>query len=442
MNSEQRLSKERIQLIKLSNNPTMKSSYYIACFLIILSSCTFEEKDIFNASPAERINKSIIDNVKTLTDAENGWVMEYFANKESGGYNLLVKFNKSGLATFAAFNELTKNGEFEKDSCLFEIIGDNGPVLTFNTFNKILHKFSNPENPDGYGLQGDYEFIIVKTEVDKITLKGKKYASIIILKKMPVETNWNKYLIDLDALTKQLFSVSSPKLTLKIDKSTYIFYYVSSQVFQVKKEGLASFKLNVPFIIRPNGIRFQELLEFDGYKFQNFTIDTEKSAFISVENKNYKIMGVEDLALYFVNYPKIWEIDMANSSPQFKSFYDEIVLGIKNNYNAENVKLSIKYYEIRRNFVLSISFMQGSNFNEGNIDLAVNSTNSDVLLFSNKNTADVNGTKYYNEVKGIKEFTNLLSSSFSLSSICRINPRTIKLAKMQDSNTWLTIKDN
>ena len=56
---------------------------------------------------------------------------------------------------------------------MYQIKGDMGPILSFDTYNHILHQFSDP-NPDGLGYEGDYEFIILNVAKDKIEVKGKE----------------------------------------------------------------------------------------------------------------------------------------------------------------------------------------------------------------------------------------------------------------------------
>jgi hypothetical protein len=419
----------------------MKYIHLICILTLFLNSCTFEEKDIFSASPAERLNKSITDNFNILTDASNGWVMDYFANPYSAGYTLLVKFKKSGLATVASQSELTKDMQYEQDSCLFEIIGDNGPVLTFNTYNKVLHRFSNPENPDGYGLQGDYEFVILKAENEKVILKGKKNSSIIEMNKLPVNVVWTDYVEQIDNLNSILFLPKSPKLTMSVGKSIYTFTKDKSSICTVVKEGAVSNQTKIPFIVKQNGIKFQTKQNFEGQQLQEFVLNDEKSAFVSVDNADYKISGPADLAVYFVTYVKLWEIDPLNLSSDILSLYNSVVHSCSSTYMAENVKLSIKYHTIRRTFVLSLSFTENGLQKEGNIDLTLNANGKNTLVILKKSTGDDNGLKYNSEVTGLAELATLLSSNFTLSTFAPINPATIKLTKKTDANTWLTLID-
>jgi len=424
----------------------MKRIHYIVLALgLILSSCAKNENDIFSTSPAERLDSALKADVDLVTSSKNGWVMEYFANSGSPGYNLLVKFQPSGQAIFAASNEYTVNNAYMTDSCLFEMIGDNGPVLTFNTYNKILHVFSNPVDPngsidlDGYGLEGDYEFVIMKADSNKIILKGKKKSAVIVLNKLPENISWEKYVSDLDEMNSLLFANNTSKLTMSVNKVVYSFSNGANHVFSVLKYGANSTAFDVPFIITQNGIRFYESVEFEGNAVQNFELNAEKSALVSTENADVQILGQEDLAAYFMSAVKTWAFVPEELSPNMKVQYDAIVQSCITNFNAENVQLAIKYYPIRNSFELSLSFMVGQIRNEGNLDMTITSTKNSLTIL-NKGTADTNGATYKAEVTGLNEMANLLSTGFTLSAIAKINPQVIKLTKKTDATTWISIK--
>src|SRR5665647_158453 len=86
-------------------------------------SCLFEEELKFDKSASERLNESIKATNDTLLQADNGWVMEYFATPESPGYTLMIKFDKSDRAIIAGKSELTGN-VLVSDSSNYEMIGD------------------------------------------------------------------------------------------------------------------------------------------------------------------------------------------------------------------------------------------------------------------------------------------------------------------------------
>jgi len=415
-----------------------KVNYILVCLVILLlNSCVKNEADIFSASPAERMNQALKDDFTTLTSSMNGWAMEYFATSTSPGYTLLVRFDVSGKATFAAKSELTKDKEYETDSCLFEMIGDNGPVLTFNTYNRILHRFSNPENPNGYGLEGDYEFVLISKSSDQIVLKGKKRGTMIVLNKIPVDITWKQYVEELAAMDTLLFENNSNALKMKIGTTIYSFSNGSSHIFSIK-QGVNT-AIEAPFIVTRTGIRFQSVQEIAGMKFQTLKLNDDKASLISFDNPDLKLVGVDDLAAFFVGNIKIWEFVPTELSPNVKVFYNQIVQSCVEKYNATDVKLAIKYYTTRNSFELTLSYSASLVKNEGNLDLTLNATGKNSLTLLYKSTGDSFGQIFYNDIAGFKEMSALISTGFVLSTNSMINPQKIKFSKKTDSGTWFTV---
>jgi hypothetical protein len=418
----------------------MKYTQIFFLLILFLSSCTYEEKAIFDLSPAERLNDAMSSHKNTLISATNGWEMQYFANPESAGFTLLVKFETSGKAIFAAQNDYTQNKAYEKDSSLFEIIGDNGPVLTFNTYNKILHRFSNPENPDGYGLQGDYEFVILSSDADKVVLEGKKYKSKIILSKLPTTTNWQQHLQAINNTYNLMFSAKSPKLTLNINNANYSFANGYSHVFNFKKEGTATTQ-PIPFIVTKNGIRLYKELEIEGKKFQNFELASDGSALVSVENATDKLIGVDDLASYFVTNTKEWKLDSEKMSTDLKNTYLSVFNSFATVYDAESINMSVLYALNRVSFVLKISYTTGNTQVDGLLDIAFNTTSKDGLAIVKKNTGDTNGQKFKNEIASLNDFLTQIASEYTLKTATKLNPLQIDFVKKTNANSWFTLSD-
>jgi hypothetical protein len=416
----------------------MRKTIQIFICSLFLISCVNQEADIFSSSAAERLNSAMKDDQSTLQSSVNGWNMEYFATSASPGYNLLIKFNSSGQAIIASKSELTNN-TYQTDSCLYEMIGDDGPVLTFNTFNKVLHAFSNPENPDGYGLEGDYEFVIMSKSSDQIILKGKKRETTIILNKIPTNISWTQYVTDLDAMNSLLFSANAPKLTMVIGTAYYSFSNGINHVFSILKQGGGTnVAVDAPFIVTKTGIRFQTAQEIGGVKFQTMTLSDDKSALVSVDNSNLKLFGVEDLSTYFTGNVITWEFIPTELSANTKTIYDKIIQSCTTKYNAENVKLAIKYYTTRKSFELSLSYTIGGVKTEGNIDLNISSTGKNSLSILYKGTGDINGLSYYSNMVGFSDMATLISNNFALTTNSMLNPQKIKFSKKTDTSTYFT----
>ena len=178
----------------------------------MFAGCAGEEKDLFEKSAAERLNETGKIYSSRLQSSEAGWVMEYYPTNtdetyKGRGYLIMADFDKDESVTLAMKN-IMSDDEYMEERSLWEIIADNGPVLTFNTYNEVLHCFSNPEYYEsGKGFEGDYEFVMIDVPEDGqfIMLKGKKRGTYVRLTRLPDGTDFQEYLNDVNAFTKKIF---------------------------------------------------------------------------------------------------------------------------------------------------------------------------------------------------------------------------------------------
>lgn len=174
----------------------MKKIFWLLLTLpFVFQSCLKDDEDIFPDSAADRMDKALKLNKEVLIGASNGWIMEYFPEKTQkyGGYTILVKFDANDDVTVST----ERGGAGVTETSMYELIGDSGPVLTFNTHNSLFHYFSEPKNPDGIGptdsgMAGDYEFLILEATPEKVTMKGKKTGNRIIMTPISADTDWEK----------------------------------------------------------------------------------------------------------------------------------------------------------------------------------------------------------------------------------------------------------
>ena len=156
----------------------------VAISALSLSSCKNEVDAIFDEDAVTRLDKAKVEYTNILTDKGGKWQLEYYANAEEQGYIYLMTFDKNGSVTIAGHNKwinYVQSGSMNKPAygsavSMWEVIADNGPVLSFNTYNKYFHLFADPYDipslggatsdtdvdENGYGHEGDYEFDIMK----------------------------------------------------------------------------------------------------------------------------------------------------------------------------------------------------------------------------------------------------------------------------------------
>lgn len=422
--------------------------------MFTFQSCLFEDDLVFVDSASERLINALKADNDSLQSAGNGWAMEYFATKLSPGYTMLVKFDNAGNAIFAGKSELTKN-IYASDTSSYQMIGDAGPVLTFDTYNKILHAFSEPDF-SGLGLEGDYEFIVMKTTANQMILKGKKRGTTIIMNKLPENVSWTQYFADLDAMNSMLFGNNAPNLSLSIvDK--YIFSKGASHIFNILKDSANSnTSTEAPFIVTRTGIRFQANQELDRKSFQTFTLNADKSALVSNESAEIKIVGPASLQTYFDKNINSWKFDPLLMSSKVKAVYDLMVRSSQNmNFNDPQPNVTVKAvvltltHSITKNaYVLKLSIQKKSKQHDGELYLTATTNEDFSLIFGN--SGDNSGLRYYEDINsnsnmtivGFKEMVAIISSKFTLSSNALINPQAIKFTQNNDADAWFTLTRN
>lgn len=165
----------------------------LALPLAVFTSCTSEEDDIFADNASVRMEKAMKEAKEVLTGAENGWVMDYFVGKDQqyGGYTYIVQFDNEKVTAVSENDSVAA-------SSYYTLTNNNGPVISFSSYNRVLHDMSTPSAENYEGKQGDFEFIIMSATADKVVLKGCQTGNEVILR--PLTTTPKDYLAKVDAI--------------------------------------------------------------------------------------------------------------------------------------------------------------------------------------------------------------------------------------------------
>lgn len=261
----------------------MKKNIYSVLLGLLLSigfvSCDNSTDLLFDETAAQRkagANKAYNDALKS---SEQGWLFQYFPEKTQkyGGYNFVLKFAEKGQVTVWSENmaDLTK-----PETSMYDVISYGGPVLTFNTYNSIMHEFANPSRAEYLGKGGDYEFLIISHENDVITLKGIKTGNVLQMTKMtePAEAYLAKIKVVNNFFKNSALTanIKGTEMDISFRDHHMIFNYT-------EKDELKSEK--VPFIPTPTGISFYKPLSILGITGQDLILKPETNQFVSANNE-------------------------------------------------------------------------------------------------------------------------------------------------------------
>lgn len=245
--------------------------------LLLLGACSLhEEDDIFGDSSANRISEALKNYKEVLVSADNGWLMQYYPAVDQifGGYNLLVSFNKNGQATVAG--ELAESDDLV--TSLYTLKQSAGPVLSFDSYNEIMHLFSEPLN----ALGGDFEFTIMSATPEKVVLSGTKTKNMIVLTPVPKEVTWINYLKSVAEVQNSIF-LGTFRLTIDgkevgevlQDYNVFTLTYTEAD----KLGGVET----IPFIYTSEGIKFYSPITINGVTMSSFKADVDNVSFVCTD---------------------------------------------------------------------------------------------------------------------------------------------------------------
>jgi hypothetical protein len=316
---------------------------------VTLTGCLFEDDDKFDESAALRI-EHYADEVQTLLcSAENGWVMEYFPNSSSQGYTMLCKFEENGTVTFASDHEYLRNGQsgkYTEAKSLYEILKEDGPVLSFNTWNDVFTIFADPVDPttgnkDGYGLEGDHNLVILSSSSSEIKLRGERQSGETRM--YPAPADWQQYLKQVSAAKSYFYNNTITGFTLSNGTDTLYCTGLKKGILTVGDrlvDPIVSYQ--VPFITSVDGVHFQFPYTLGGVSGQDFTINADSSALVTAD-------GTMSFApiwqSYAATHMPVWQLDTTAFTPAMLTAYHNLESAIV----MANKSWTLKYLGFGKN---------------------------------------------------------------------------------------------
>lgn len=430
-----------------------------------LASCNHEEADIFDQSAAHRTEEARKQYKDILLDKGGKWQMEYFTTEEEHGYVYLFTFRNDGTVTISGNNEFiskltnidSNTPSYGSETSLWTILSDNGPVLSFNSYNRIFHLFADPEDipgterdEQGYGHKGDYEFDLMKYSNDTLYIEGKKNGAEIIMTRIAPETEDETYLNEVVALADSFFNAKIPTVYVNLpggyrhvvlDGATQLpkFYpetgdYITEYVGRNAIITHDGFTLGKPLTLRDS-------IDGNDYTIQHFIRQKDGSLLCTDDNRITitadalnKVVGDERL---------LWRVNAADCKGELGTAFAGLNTGFKA-YNGS----SLVYFNIGLNvlnntkspytMVVRIKTKRGSYLNMS-VPYTVEYIGKDEIKFV-LGEMDNNMKTFIDKVPAFKTMMNkLASSTFKCSSNSLIAPVNMVLTDSGDASSALGI---
>ena len=283
----------------------------VALLAFTLQSCSNKEEEIFEESPSVRLQALMDKTQATLVSSENGWVMDYFPDRDLsyGGFLYILKFNKQSVEAYCELsNDLSESIE-----SLYKLSNDDGAVLSFDSYNEFLHFFATPSSGRYEAYDGDFEFKIMKVEDDLITLKGKRSGNTIYLHRLKEEPV--QYL---EKCVKTSENIFAPKASGTYG-GTAIEALVDPDVRYITIY-LNGGEYGHYFLPTPTGVRFVEPLEINGATISELSYDNIKFIFSGTDSNGANIQftcALPDDYMFFEEFEGDYRMYLSTSSSRY-----------------------------------------------------------------------------------------------------------------------------
>lgn len=379
----------------------MKKTYrllFALTALVFTASCTPEVEDAFDKPSPDRIAEAISETKDILTAAPNGWKMAYQGSGGFGGFNILCKFDKEDNV----FCE--EESDHAKATSHYTVQQGQGVLLSFDSFNAALHKYSDPVGKingksvgkDGKGFLGDFEFRVMSCTKDSIVLEGRKHGDRVVMTPMPEDLTWDSFFTQIATVAS---GMSSERYNIIIDKDTLPARMNLHTLHTTDKNGKA---VAIPFIYTPQGIEVLKADSLNGRKLTAFTYSTDDK-WVDPNDKNV-MLSPRDITPLEAFFSDNWTINVGYSSTAEMNVWKAAAA-----YAAsKNMEIVTVYFSTTPGF-LSLSSYVGDNW--GNLRTLYSTSGKDQITIKGfrpnpKGTANErNGAVFYNQYK-LKDIAN------------------------------------
>ena len=238
---------------------------------LFLQSCQTEEENVFDKSYSERMDDFLQKAQETLVASQYGWALDYYpkSNQSYGGVAYTIKFTRDNA--IVRYENKPDDGEVKS---LYKMKEDDGPVLSFDTYNTFLHTYATPKSGEYRGKEGDFEFVIDSIGADRIKIHGKRSLNTMYLRKLSGESS--EYMEKVTELTN-LFVFSD--VALNIGGKPYTLVITDKNNRQLAIYDGDKIVAESAYAFTDKGIRLYEPITLNGVQLYDLTLDKATAKF-------------------------------------------------------------------------------------------------------------------------------------------------------------------
>lgn len=254
---------------------------FISLALLAIPSCQTFEPDVFEQSSAVRLNAFLEDIRETLKTEQYGWTLDYFPGSAYSGTTFTLEFTDQ---------KVTARHESDpavSETSAYNLKTDDGAVLSFDTYNSILHQYATPSSRLYQAKGGDFEFEIRSFDKDAktISLIGKRSRNTCTLR--PLTKPAANYLKGIAALESSL-TVAAAAATLG-GKEIEAFLDSGTRSMTIGEKGASGDSLQtIRYVLTETSLRFMKPFTVEDKTFDEWVFNKADTTLVGGDIKFIK----------------------------------------------------------------------------------------------------------------------------------------------------------
>lgn len=433
---------------------------FVALSALTLGSCKNEVDEIFDEDAVARLDKAKAEYKEILTSNGGKWQMEYYANSDEPGYVYLMTFRNDGSVTISGKNGWIGYTEGESlwiptygtQTSLWEVITDNGPVLSFNSFNKYFHLFADPEDipslsdedvdETGYGHEGDYEFDLMKYSNDTLYISGKKYGIDMIMTRVDASVDDHVYMDEVVAMADSFFNAKIPQVYINLPNDVrWIVKNGASSILKIFREGADEISTaethNV--IITHDGLSFMNPITLDGYTIKNFIRQADGS--LLCRDDNTTTITADDLSNVFMIPTFTWKCDTTQLGGVFYQKVQSLKSELNDYGKRKLATIQIAYNNNLGKYIVDFGCTYQKNTFHPTFYFDVEAVSEDQIRFHYTGEGDAASGVYGQRCPSMVAFVEAMNSmTFKLTTSSLLAPVDMRLTDASTSANYIYVK--
>ena len=234
--------------------------------LVILPACQQLEPDVFDKPSSTRLSEFLEEIRTTLSSEQYGWTLDYYPGSKYSSVTYALSFTDQKVTA------CVEKKPTETETSTFALKTDDGPVLSFDTYNKILHAYATPDSKKYQAKGGDFEFEIRSFDKENkvITLIGKRSRNTCTLR--PLTKPAEEYFAGVKSFER---SITVPAAAATIDGKE-IELYIDNGIRSItigEKDAPKDSLQTVRYVLTENTFRFSKPFKVGDVEFSEWTFD-------------------------------------------------------------------------------------------------------------------------------------------------------------------------